>query len=170
MVSENTDALLTFRFPAHRVLQMQRAYSYRADPSVPPFADDRPILIFDGMCVLCSGVARFVLRFDRHHRLRLLAAQTPLGAALYTHFELAPGDYESNILLEDGEVRTKSDGSIRIFEIIGFPWSFLTIGRILPRAWRDWIYVRIARNRLNWFGRRDVCYLPDTSQRDRFVA
>ena len=42
-----------------------RAYSYREDPSVPAFPDDRPIIIFDGHCVLCSRFARFVLRHDR---------------------------------------------------------------------------------------------------------
>ena len=29
-------------------------YSYRADPSVSQFDDSAPIVIFDGMCVLCS--------------------------------------------------------------------------------------------------------------------
>ncbi|WP_294767065.1 hypothetical protein [uncultured Rhodoferax sp.] len=31
------------------------AYSYRSDARVPPFADDKPIIVFDGHCVLCSG-------------------------------------------------------------------------------------------------------------------
>ncbi len=59
---------------------MQRApYDYRSDPAVPRFADDRPIIIFDGKCVLCSWFARFVLRTDRAGRFRLAAAQSPLG-------------------------------------------------------------------------------------------
>ena len=64
------------------------AYSYRTDPFVPAFADDRPVVISDGECVLCSRSARFILKTDRHRRLRLLAAQSPLGAALYRHFRL----------------------------------------------------------------------------------
>ena len=54
-------------------------YDYRADPAVPRFADDRPIIIFDGKCVLCSWFARFVLRTDRTGRFRLLAAQSVLA-------------------------------------------------------------------------------------------
>ena len=61
---------------------MNSAYSYRADPAVPDFPDDRPIIVFDGYCALCSGWARFVLRHDRRERYRLLAAQSPLGRAL----------------------------------------------------------------------------------------
>jgi hypothetical protein len=41
------------------------AYSYRHDSSVPAFPDDRPVIVFDGKCVMCSAFARFVLRRDR---------------------------------------------------------------------------------------------------------
>ena len=107
-------------------------YSYRSDPEVPPFPDDRPIVIFDGVCVLCSGFARLLLRHDKRRRFRLLAAQTPLGTALYRHLGLDPVNYESNILLEDGRAWFKSEGSIRIFERLGLPWSFMAVGRVLP--------------------------------------
>jgi hypothetical protein len=37
-------------------VRLQRApYSYRCDSAVPSFPDDRPIIIFDGYCALCSG-------------------------------------------------------------------------------------------------------------------
>ena len=146
------------------------AFSYRSDPAVPPFPDDRPILVFDGNCVLCSRFAQFILRTDSKRRFRLLAAQTPLGTALYRHFGLDPLDYESNILIEDGCAWLKSEGSIRIFEHLGFPWSLMSVGRLLPRVVRDWLYGIVARNRLRWFGVRDTCYLPDPSEADRFIG
>ncbi len=145
-------------------------YSYRDDPAVPPFADDRPIIIFDGHCVLCSAFAQFILRTDPHGRLRLLAAQSPIGAAIYRHFDLPTERYETNIVLENGRAWLKSEGSIRIFERLGFPWSLMRVGRLLPMPMRDWLYEIVARNRLRWFGVREVCYLPDPSQADRFIA
>jgi predicted DCC family thiol-disulfide oxidoreductase YuxK len=149
---------------------LRQAYSYRSDPAVPSFPDDRPIIVFDGMCVLCSGFAQFVLRNDRKRRFRLLAAQTPLGTALYTHFGLDSVDYQTNLLLEDGRVWFKSEGSIRMFERLGFPWSLMAVGRLLPLPLRDRLYGVIARNRLRWFGRRQTCYLPDPAQADRFIG
>ncbi|MBV8394347.1 MAG: thiol-disulfide oxidoreductase DCC family protein [Alphaproteobacteria bacterium] len=146
------------------------AYCYRSDPAVPPFPDDRPILVFDGHCVLCSRFVQFVLRHDRRALFRLLAAQTPLGTALYRHFGLASQDYETNILIEDGRAWIKSESSIRIVERLGFPWSLVTILRILPLSVRDRLYEVVARNRLRWFGERSSCYLPDPSLRDRFLA
>ena len=149
---------------------MREPFSYRADSSVPPFPDDKAIIIFDGKCVLCSRWARFVLRHDRKRRFRLLAAQTPLGVALYEHYGLDPVSYETNILLEDGRAWLKSEGTIRMFERLGLPWSAVTVARVVPRALRDRLYNVIARNRLRWFGSREVCFLPDPADADRFVA
>jgi predicted DCC family thiol-disulfide oxidoreductase YuxK len=145
-------------------------YSYRDDPAVPRFPDDRPIIIFDGNCVLCSGFAQFILRTDRAKRFRLMAAQTSLGAALYRHYGLAPLDYESNILLAEGIAWTKSEGSIRIFERLGLPWSLAAVARLLPLGVRDRLYEMVARNRLRWFGVRQSCYRPDPAEADRFLG
>jgi len=145
-------------------------YSYRDDPAVPKFADDRPVIIFDGHCVLCSRSAQFVLRHDRRGLYRMLAAQTPLGRALYVHLGLDPHDLESMILIADGVAWLKSEAVIRIAQRLGLPWSLAAIARVLPRPWRDRLYGVLARNRFRVFGRRDSCYLPDPRDADRFLA
>ena len=145
-------------------------YSYRTDPAVPAFADDRPVIVFDGHCSLCSGWARFVLRHDRKGRYRLLPAQTTLGHAIYVHHGLDPVDYETNLLLQDGRLFVKSEGTIRMFEGLGPPWSLAAVLRVLPLSWREALYGVMARNRLKWFGRREVCYLGETGWQDRFLA
>ena len=147
---------------------MREAYSYRQDAAVPRFADDRPIIIFDGHCALCSGWARFVLRHDRRGRYRLLPAQTALGRALYVHYGLDPEDYETNILLTDGIAWFKSEGSIRMAEGLGWPWAAARVFRVLPLELRDRLYQSVARNRLRLFGRRRVCYLGEPGQEDQF--
>jgi predicted DCC family thiol-disulfide oxidoreductase YuxK len=149
---------------------MRERYSYRDDPSVPAFPDDRPIIIFDGKCVLCSVFAQFILREDRGGYFRLLAAQSTLGTALYKHYNLNPFDYETNLLLERGEIFAKSEGSIRMFEGLGFPWSLARLGRLIPRSLRDPLYDVIARNRLRWFGVRQTCFMPDAQHAERFLA
>jgi predicted DCC family thiol-disulfide oxidoreductase YuxK len=149
---------------------MRTPYSYRQDSAVPPFADDKPIIIFDGYCALCSGWAAFVLRHDAQAEYRLLSAQSPLGHALYLHYGLDPQDYETNILIAHGVAWFKSEGSIRMAEGLGFPWSLAAVFRALPIAWRDRLYETVARNRLKWFGKRDTCYLPDARHADRFLA
>jgi predicted DCC family thiol-disulfide oxidoreductase YuxK len=151
---------------------VQRApYEYRADPAVPRFADDRPVVVFDGQCVLCSAFAQFILRKDHRARFRLLAAQSELGNALYRHFGLDPVHYETYVLLQDGKAYFRSEASLRILDGVGLPWSLLAASaRLVPLALRDAVYNVIARNRLRWFGTRAQCYLPERSQADRFLS
>ncbi len=144
-------------------------YAYRRDPAVPAFDDRFPILVFDGKCVLCSRFARFILRNDRAGEIRLLAAQSSLGEALYRHFDLKPADYETNILLVDGRAWRKSDGAIKTFQLLGPPWSALTLARFAPAPMRDWLYDIVARNRLHWFGARETCFVPDPEHAKRFL-
>jgi predicted DCC family thiol-disulfide oxidoreductase YuxK len=145
-------------------------YSYRQDPAVPAFADDRPIIIFDGKCVLCSGFVQFILRHDRNGQFRFIAAQSALGTALYRHYGLDPVAYETNILLEAGRIWVKSTGSMRMFQALGLPWSLASAGRLLPRSARDRLYDIVAGHRLQWFGVRDSCLLPEAKFADRFLG
>jgi predicted DCC family thiol-disulfide oxidoreductase YuxK len=150
---------------------VQRApYDYRADPGVPRFADDLPIVVFDRECVLCSRFVQFILRHDRNGRFRLLAAQSPIGTALYRHFGLDPIQFGTYILLQDGRTYLRSEASIRILQGLGSPWQLAALARIFPRPLRDAFYNFVARNRLRWFGTRPTCYTPDPSQADRFIS
>jgi predicted DCC family thiol-disulfide oxidoreductase YuxK len=137
---------------------------------VPAFADDRPIIIFDGYCAFCSGWANVVLRHDHGAIYRLLRAQSPLGRALYVHYGLDPEDYETNILIAGGRAWFKSEGSIRMTEGLGWPWKLAGAFRVFPRPVRDRMYGFIARNRLRFFGKRATCYVPDRRFEDRFLA
>ncbi|AJC78260.1 DUF393 domain-containing protein [Rhizobium sophoriradicis] len=145
------------------------AYSYRDDADVPDFADDQPLIVFDGECVFCSGWVKFVLKHDRKRRYRFLAAQSPLGAALYRHYGLNERDYETNILIENGRAFFKSDGTIRMVAGLGFPYSLAKVFRLLPRRVADALYEFIARNRLKIAGRQS-CMVPTAEQRSRFIA
>ncbi|MFA1622748.1 thiol-disulfide oxidoreductase DCC family protein [Rhizobium mongolense] len=145
-------------------------YSYRSDAAVPAFPDDKPLIIFDGECVFCSRWVKFALKHDKAGRYRFLAAQSPLGTALYRHYGLDERHYETNILLEDGRAHFKSEGSIRMIARLGFPWSLVSILYILPRPFADRLYEFVARNRLKIAGRRTTCYVPSPEERSRFLG
>lgn len=145
------------------------AYSYRQDPSVPDFADDEAVMVFDGHCGLCSAMVDFILRHDTHNRIRLLPAQSVLGEALFTHYGMKSGDYDSVLVLEAGKLRVKMDGSLRLFALLGWPWTLTGVARLLPRFLADPLYDLIARHRIQWFGRRDTCRVATPAERERFL-
>ena len=145
----------------------KQAYSYRDDSAVPNFDDSRPLFLFDGVCVLCSGGASFLMRHDRKAIVSFASAQSPLGSALYRHYGM-PID-ESYLLLIRGEAFTKSDGYFRLFRELGGAWPLLNAVRIVPRVIRDWVYDRVAANRYRWFGKTDYCTLLTPEQRGRLL-
>ena len=147
----------------------QTAYSYRADKTVPGFDDSRPIIVFDGHCVLCSAWIGFVLKHDHQKQFRFILAQSELGEALYAHYGLKSEDYDTNLLVESGHVREKSDGTLAMFSALGWPWKLMSIFRIIPTPLRDSIYSLIARNRIGWFGAQEICYLPTPDVKARFL-
>lgn len=146
------------------------AYSYRADPAVPVFPDDRPVIVFDGHCVMCSSGARWLLRIDRRRRFRVLAAQSSLGRALYVHYGLDPEDYETNLLIQDGEAWMRSAAFVRVAAGLGLPWAAASLLWLLPAALLDRAYNLIARNRFRLFGRSEACYLAEPGEEDRFLT
>lgn len=146
------------------------AHSYRADAAVPAFADDHPLIVFDGQCVLCSAFARFVARHDRERRYRFTAAQSPLGQALYRHYGLDPMTFETNLLIEDGVGYGKIEAFARVARRLGWPWRAGIMLGLLPRRVADPLYDLIARNRYRLFGQAQACAVPDASWRDRIIG
>ncbi|MEG0195398.1 MAG: DCC1-like thiol-disulfide oxidoreductase family protein, partial [Stenotrophomonas sp.] len=45
-------------------------------------AEPGGVIVFDGVCALCSRWVRFLLRFDRRERFRFAAMQGAQGSAL----------------------------------------------------------------------------------------
>lgn len=148
---------------------MATPYAYRDDAGVPAFDDSHPIIVFDGECAFCSGWVTFVLRRDRKARYRFIAAQSPLGEALYRHYGLETRDYETNILIENGMALFKSEGTLRMLAGLGFPWSLATVLRLVPRSLRDRLYAFLARNRYRLAGRTGRCFVPTPEHRQRFL-
>lgn len=149
---------------------MHALHSYRDDPAVPAFPDDKPLIVFDGACVLCSGFVRFVLRHDTAGQFHFLAAQSDLATAIYRHYGLSTDVWETNLLLAEGRLYTRSAAGIAITARFGGFWSVMRVLLLIPRPIRDWVYDRIARNRYRWFGRQDLCMIPEPMLADRFLA
>ena len=145
-------------------------WSWQRDPAVPAFADTQPVIVFDGVCVLCSRFARFVAVRDPARRFRFVAAQSPIGQGLMRHYNLDPVAFETNLLIEDGRACGKLDAVSGILRRLGPGWRLAAnLMRLLPVALGDWLYDRIAQNRYALFGRHDACVVPGPEWRDRML-
>jgi predicted DCC family thiol-disulfide oxidoreductase YuxK len=136
---------------------------------MPEVETDDPVVLFDGVCNLCSGAVQFVVEHDPEGRFRFASLQSEVGQELLVEAGLPTDDFDSFVLIEDGEVYTKSAGALRVARHLERPWSLLWTFRFLPRLFRDLGYDLVARYRYAVFGRKDQCLVPTPELRDRFL-
>ena len=146
---------------------MTEPYSYREDPDVPVFPDDKPLFVFDGHCVLCSRGASWLMKHGGG-RVRFASAQSRLGATLYRHYGIDPD--QTYLLVSKGTAAGESSGYLILCELLGGRWRTLTVFRLVPRAVRDWAYGVVARNRYRWFGRVEQCALLTKEQKSQLLS
>jgi predicted DCC family thiol-disulfide oxidoreductase YuxK len=139
-------------------------------PAVPTFDGRHPLIVFDGICVLCSGFAKFVVRFDRGRKFRFTTAQSQLGEALYRQHGLRTDVYETNLVIIDGVAHLRLDSMIAVLAELGWPWRAARLLRLIPRPVRDRLYGLIARNRYALFGKKANCDIPSAALRERIVG
>ena len=126
---------------------------------------DKPIVFFDGNCLLCNRAANFILKFDKKDKLYLATLQGDTADFLLTERHLP----DSAVLYEDGNTYIESDAVIRIAQELGGIFTLAGIFKILPRRFRDYLYNFVARNRTKWFGRSESCRLPRPEERHKFL-
>lgn len=134
---------------------------------------DKPIIVFDGVCVLCTANAQFVLNADKAGTFRLASMQSDVGSCLMVENGINTEDPESFVLLDaaqdGGRVWIDSDAVLCMWSALGWPWRVGAIFKIVPRFVRDAIYRLVASNRYKWFGKREECWVPDKEQAARIL-
>ncbi len=133
-------------------------------------SENGPIVVFDGVCLLCNRWVDFLLRHDRTGRYRLAAMQGNHGRRLLQTHGLSPDDPSSFLLVQDGVGFTDTEALIRVLSGLGRGWQIIAwmIGAV-PRFIRDPTYRWVARHRYRLFGQRAQCRMPDAARADRFL-
>ena len=130
---------------------------------------DRPIILFDGVCNLCTGSVRFVIKRDSRKRFRFASLQSPIAEKLLGPGALAPDRLESMILVDGSRIYRKSTAALLTARRLDGLWPFLSILLVIPRPLRDAVYDWIGSRRYRMFGKRELCWIPPDDFADRFV-
>ncbi len=132
---------------------------------------ERPVLIFDGICVLCSYLVRFVLWADaKKQYLDLATAQSEIGQTELSKRHLNSEDFDTVLLIfPNGSDAIKMDCVIEVGKILGGVWKLLYIFKIMPRKMRNALYDFVAQRRYKWFGKTPYCALIPEKYKDRII-
>jgi predicted DCC family thiol-disulfide oxidoreductase YuxK len=135
----------------------------------------RPLLLFDGVCVLCNGFVRFILRHDKRSTILFAPLESPLGREILkspTHPEAPEGVVLITAALTPSQrIYHRSDATAEVLHLLGNSWK--TLGKALvfiPRPLRELGYTIVARLRYRIFGRYPTCPVPTADQRSRILG
>lgn len=135
----------------------------------PLLAPGETVVLFDGVCKLCNGWAKFLIRHDRHHRVRLAAVQSPEGQALLAWAGLPVDAFDTMAVIRDQHYWVRSEAFFEVVTLLPGAWPMFRVLRIFPQWFRDWAYNRVALNRYRLFGKHEVCLLPTPDHQRRFL-
>ncbi len=125
------------------------------------------IILFDGVCVLCSGWVRSIVTRDPDAIFRFVPIQSPYGQTLARRLGIDTQHPETSAVVMGGLAYFKFDAAILVWRRLGWTWA--ASFRFLPRAVRDWLYDRLMKNRYRLFGRTEACMVPTPDNARRFI-
>ena len=130
--------------------------------------NNKPVILFDGVCNLCSGSVQFILKRDKEKKFMFASLQSNYGQTLLKQLELPTDTFNSFILYDSGKIFTRSTAALKMFaQLKG--WRWVKILWIVPKFIRDAVYDLIAKNRYKWFGKKEECWLPTPDLKARFL-
>jgi predicted DCC family thiol-disulfide oxidoreductase YuxK len=146
----------------------------RSPTGPPPVDQGAHLVLYDGVCGLCSRLLQFLLTHDRRGVFAFASLQSATARAVIERFGGDPDELSSFHVLANyrtGHARLlgRSDAALVVAGELGWPWKAAVCLRVLPTATLDSLYTALARNRYRVFGRHEHCLTPRPEFRGRFV-
>jgi predicted DCC family thiol-disulfide oxidoreductase YuxK len=131
---------------------------------------DKKIILFDGVCNLCDSSVQYVIKHDKKDLFRFVSLQSELGQKILKHIGINPMHIDSIVLYEPGiSYYYKSTAALQISKALSGVFTLARVFTLLPAGIRDTIYDYIAKNRYNWYGKKEACMIPTSELKAKFL-
>lgn len=128
------------------------------------------IVFYDGSCGLCSKSVQYLLRHGRKSTYYFAPLQGATAQEFLVNHPAYDKAIDSIFFLQDERLYSKSDAVLILAKELGGIHRLLSVGRIFPKRFRDWVYDLIAANRKRFF-QDSSCLVVDKELRTkRFLA
>ena len=127
------------------------------------------LVLFDGICILCSSSVRFILKNDLKNRFTFASLQSDVAKEILLQFPQKKYRLDSLILIDHGKLYEGSAAVLGIGKKLGWKFKWVYLAHLFPFALRERLYYWIAGNRYRWFGKRTSCYLPSEKEKRKFL-
>ncbi|WP_413998422.1 thiol-disulfide oxidoreductase DCC family protein [Flavobacterium sp. W1B] len=134
------------------------------------FPKDKKIILFDGICNLCDSAVQLIIKQDKKDLFRFVSLQSELGQEILKHIGIDSENIDSIVLYEPGiSYYYKSEAVLEIATDLGSFYSLLAFFKILPTGFLNFIYDHIAKNRYQWYGKKEQCMIPAAELKSKFL-
>jgi len=124
------------------------------------------IVFYDGQCVLCNKSIIWLIKNDPKNILKFTHFKSNFVIKNHKHVS----EIEAiSIKDENGNYLNRSDAVLCLLKKINKLKFLRFIGSLTPKSIRDGIYDFIAKNRYNWFGKHESCFVPDEKIKSKFI-
>lgn len=132
------------------------------------------LILYDGVCGLCDGVVRFLLRRDRDDAFRFAPLQSEAARVILQRHGMDAARVQSVCAVADyttdrERVLTRSDAVLYALGQLGRGRRLSVVANLAPRVLRDALYDLVARYRYRVFGKLPACPVPEPGDREKFV-
>ena len=128
-----------------------------------------PVILFDGVCNLCSSSVQFIIKHDKKKIFRCASLQSAYAASVLQQYNLSANNFNSFVLLKEEKAFTKSTAALMVVKQLNGLVKLLYCFIIIPPFIRNAVYTFIANNRYKWFGKKEVCWLPTKELKSLFI-
>ena len=131
---------------------------------------DKKIILFDGVCNYCNDKINFIIKNDKQDIFRFVALQSETGQKI-TNYLGIDASIDSIILYEPGYAYfIKSEAVFRIIKHLSSSVRLLLFFNFIPTSIKNIFYDIIAKNRYNWYGKKESCMMPTEEVKRKFIV
>jgi len=129
----------------------------------------KKIIFYDGHCNLCNGFVNAIIKLDKKNIFLFAPLNGNHAKNLLKKNNIKNTTIDSVVLFNNNSISYKSKAVIEILISLGGIYRVLVTTKIIPRAILDWLYDIVAKNRYSWFGKEDLCMVPDKKIISKFL-
>lgn len=127
------------------------------------------LVLYDGVCRFCNNSVNFILSHEKGAKLFFAPLQSTLGQSILKENGLPPDYNDSLLFVSREQIYSHADAALRLAGYLKFPWSLLSIFRILPSFLTNPGYNLVAKHRYLLMGKSEVCIVPTPKNKYRFL-
>jgi predicted DCC family thiol-disulfide oxidoreductase YuxK len=130
---------------------------------------DKKIILFDGVCNLCDNSVQFIIKNDPKDLFRFASLQSDIGQQIVKYLGVDTKKIDSIVLYVPGEAYyLKAEAAMQIAKELK-SWHKIISYLSFTGSFGNFIYDYVAKNRYQWYGKKDECMIPTEEMKAKFL-